>query len=180
MPTFGILNYDIPYKNRSANRRILKKLRRLTIMETASCYFVPWAYRDSVDAVMVEEQRKDPRIRYFIRPYDASADAAIVESVVDAMHRNIRANKDAIGLAILRLEEAMDDQTPSEIDAIDLVPVAHRAIKRSKKHLEDAKAAALCFSMSDNLLPAFVAYEELIQSMVAELEAKKALLSETE
>jgi hypothetical protein len=180
MPKYGILSYDIPAKSRSANRRLLKKIRRTSVMESWSCYLVPWAYHDAIDKVMSEEQANTPGIRYSIRPYDSSADEDIESSVLEAMRRNLQSQKDALGKTLADLEDAMDDETPTEVDAIELCPAVHRALKRSKKHLEDAKAAALAFAMSDNMFAAFVAFEELIQASVEDFKAKKAALKETD
>jgi hypothetical protein len=180
MPKYGILSYDIPAKNRSANRRLLKKIRRISVMESWSCYLVPWGYYDTIKTVMTEEQADTPGIRFSIRPYDSSADEEIETSVLEAMRRNLQNQKDSLGKTLMELENAMDENIPSEVDAIELCPAVHRAIKRSNKHLEDAKAAALAFAMSDNMFAAFVAFEELIQASVEDFKAKKALLKETD
>ncbi len=178
MPRYGILSYDIPAKSRSANRRLLKKIRRVSVMESWSCYLVPWGYHDAIKKAMAEEQANTPGIRYSIRPYDASADEDIETSVMDAMRRNLQQNKESLHKTIQDLEDAMDDEIPTEVDAIELCPAVHRAIKRAKKHLEDAKAAAIAFAMSDNMFAAFVAFEETIQAGVEDYKAKKAALKE--
>lgn len=180
MPKYGILSYDIPAKNRSANRRLLKKIRRVSVMESWSCYLVPWGYHDAIKTVMTEEKAETPGIRFSIRPYDGSADEEIEASVLSAMQRNLQANKDSLGKLLFDLENAMDDEVPSEVDAIELCPAVHRAIKRSKKHLDDAKAAAMAFALGDNMFAAFVAFEEMIQSSVEDFKAKKELLKETD
>jgi hypothetical protein len=173
MPKYGILSYDLPTEKRSSNRRILKQLRRVSVMESWSCYLIPWGYANIVKKLMEDEKATlDPkfhsRFRFSIRPYDASADADIKTSVIDSMNRNIADVKDKLLKSIHKFEE----------DIVDDPSVTKRAMKRAQTYCDDAKAAAMAFALSDNMLTALVAFEQLIQGTAVRFKEKMDALKE--
>ena len=158
MPKFGILSYDLPTEKRSSNRRILKQLRRVSVMESWSCYLIPWGYEKAVRKMMDEEKatlepKYQARYRFSIRPYDSSAEENIKQSVLDALNRNIANVKEGLLKSIHKLEEGL----------VDDPRISKRAMKRAQEYCDDAKAASLAFALSDNMLVALVAFEQLIQ-----------------
>jgi hypothetical protein len=158
MPKYGILSYDLPTEKRSSNRRILKQLRRVSVMESWSCYLIPWGYATIVEKVMTDERNSlepkyQSRFRFSIRPYDSSAEADIKQSVLDAMNRNIANVKESLLKSIHKFEEGM----------VDDPKISRRAMQRAQTYCDDAKAAAMAFALSDNMLNALVAFEQLIQ-----------------
>ena len=173
MPKYGILNYDLPTEKRSSNRRILKQLRRVSVMESWSCYLIPWGYANAVIKIMDDEKAKlDPkfhsRFRFSVRPYDASADADIKQSVKDAMNRNIANVKENLLKSIHKFEE----------DIVDDPSVTKRAMKRAQEYCDDAKAAAMAFALTDDMLTALVAFEQLIQGTKERYDEKMEQLKE--
>jgi len=175
MPKFGILSYDLPTEKRSSNRRILAQLRRVSVMESWSCYLIPWGYANTVKKLMEDEKaslepKYHSRFRFSIRPYDGSADADIKTSVIDALHRNIATVKEKLLVSIHKFEE----------DTVDDPSISKRAMKRAQTYCDDAKAAALAFSLTDNMLTALVAFEQLIQGTKERWDDKMKAIKEAD
>lgn len=161
---YGLLSYDIPYKDRTTYAAVRKKIRRVALPITWSCYLIPWGMRDELEALMKAFGSKG--IRYSLVKFDNSEKGKLDQLAKECLQRIVMDWKDALRKCIRELEEGEKDLDDSTA-----------VLVKSRKNLEMAKSLALTFMLTSDANYALASFSKIIDESAERIKEKRGVVN---
>jgi hypothetical protein len=173
--SFGCISYDVPKcRPKSVYGKVRAKFRRKSIMQTWSCYLIPWGLAEELQNAL-EELNKDSeghplpssqQIRYRVFKYDDNQSGkALKDSALEALQKMIADAKADIGEKMDLLAH-LDDP---EVDKVGAVRSAKVACKRAQKLKQDIEHLAFIFGMTNDIEAGVLAFQGYLEAKRLEI-----------
>ena len=150
---YGVLSYDIPKESKSAYKRIKTIISGRSVMQTWSCYLIPWGVSGMLQRALENEQLKTPGLSFRILPFHESASEDVEAEASASLGKMLSDLRQKLDLAIYEFEQGITDDPKT----------TRSCIKSLKRKVEEAKQIRVVFTLTDDLVAAMAAYETLIQ-----------------
>lgn len=165
---YGIVNYDVPERSRRAYSKVSKIMRQTSIMQSWSCYLVPWGLSGEIQDAITEvnehlAQNDLPTITFSILPFDSSANEQLLAQAERGLHNIVSQTKETLMKNLKEIREKFE----RDEDAIGYMKGFKAERKKAMKKLEDAQKVSTVFLLTDNMQAAFITLNKVIEAATA-------------
>lgn len=166
----GMLVYDIPVTQRSTYNKLRRRIRRVSVPATWSCFLIPWGMKYDVEQILNEvTEEVGFGVEYRIIKFDTSDKQSYEEAAKAGFQQILEQAKKTL---FKRLRTADEKQENLEYDSEEWSRKSRSAVKKARKSLEEARKIAVLFALSDSLELAFEGFDQLCDQKKQAIEAK--------